>query len=133
MSITGNTGSRTEKRSSNTKKDTGQKNLKPKRRMIQMEQLTAYERETIILFSDDSNECVIDTLSKAIQRRLDGLCTEFPNEYQLEAHDDKFGAKRYRTQKLNISFRKPRKLSSATLDRLRTSMETVRKGKPSKA
>jgi hypothetical protein len=45
--------------------------------------LTAPERETIILFSDEDNSCIVYTCSRPIMTKLDKLCRSNPESYKL--------------------------------------------------
>ncbi len=65
--------------------------------------LSAEERETIIIFNDDSAECEIYTCSKPLMTKLDKLCKANPDSYRL-IRQDAF-SKTYTTKKTFISFR----------------------------
>lgn len=65
--------------------------------------LTAEERETIILFDDSSQECKIYTCSRPMMTKLDKLCKSSPKNYRLDHKDAE--SKTYITKKSLISFR----------------------------
>ena len=86
--------------------------------------LSAEERETIILFNDSSDECLIYTCSRPIMTKLDKLTTTNPKTWKLVAKDKE--SKTYATSKRLISYRaevvKPKQTEEqkkASADRMR--------------
>ncbi|PKM84573.1 MAG: hypothetical protein CVU86_06395 [Firmicutes bacterium HGW-Firmicutes-11] len=65
--------------------------------------LTAAERETIVLFNDSSNECIVYTCSRPVMTKLDKLCKSNPKTWRLKEKDKE--SKTYLTEKNLISFR----------------------------
>jgi hypothetical protein len=65
--------------------------------------LSAEERETIIRFDDNSNECDVYTCSRPVMTKLDRLCKDNPKNYKLVKQDAY--SKEYKTSKRFISFR----------------------------
>ena len=65
--------------------------------------LSRQEQETIILFNEAEQEATVYTHNKALQRRLDGFCTENPR-CTLEKMDG--SAKTYKVPKKYISVRR---------------------------
>ena len=49
---------------------------------------SAMERETIINFADDSREVSIYSRSPVVLRKLDRLCIDFPEVYQVESRNE---------------------------------------------
>ena len=47
--------------------------------------LSAYERETIILFNETSEPAEVFTYNKKMIRKLDRLAQKFPNEFKLKS------------------------------------------------
>jgi hypothetical protein len=71
--------------------------------------LTADERETVILFSDESDVATIYTCARPIMTKLDKLCKSNPDTYKMIKEDST--SKTYTTKKNLISFRTPKILS----------------------
>ena len=69
-------------------------------------QLSALERETIILFSDDGKTCDVYTCSRPIMTKLDKLCKSNPDSYRLISKDSISST--YSMDKRLISFRTPK-------------------------
>lgn len=69
--------------------------------------LTRYEMETTINFNEEEKEAYIYTYNKALIKKLDKYCLDFPKEYKL-VREDKYGkhiSKTYSIPKKRISFR----------------------------
>ena len=47
--------------------------------------LSAYERETIILFNETSEPAEVFTYNKRMIRKLDRLAQKFPDEFKLKS------------------------------------------------
>lgn len=87
-------------------------------------QLSAYEKETIILFNAEEKTAEIYTADQAQMRKLDSLCAEFPEIYKLKKQDEI--SKTYTVPKEYITFRKPRVISERQRERL---IENLKKAK----
>ena len=49
--------------------------------------LSAYERETIILFNETSEPAEVFTYNKRMIRKLEGLAQKFPGEFRLKSNN----------------------------------------------
>jgi hypothetical protein len=67
--------------------------------------LTGLERETILSYNDRDELGTIYTCNAAMIRRLERLCTEFPNVYKLKCEDE--ASKTYYVSKKLIGIKKP--------------------------
>jgi len=88
--------------------------------------LSASERETIVLFDDESNECTIYSCSRPIMTKLDRLCKSNPDNYKLEKKDAY--SRTYITDKRLISFRTPSK-SKMTEEQKKARVENLKKAR----
>ena len=87
-------------------------------------QLSAYEKETIILFNAEEKTAEIYTADPVQIRRLDSLCAEFPDTYKLKKQDEI--SKTYTVPKDYITFRKPRVISERQRERLIENLKKAR-------
>ena len=87
--------------------------------------LTAPERETIVLFDDESNECQIYTCSRPIMTKLDRLCKSQPDNYKLTKQDSQ--SKTYLTDKRLISFRAERQKRELTDEQKKAFADRMKK------
>ncbi len=72
------------------------------------------ERETAIGFDDSITHASITTFNRAIMRKIDGYCEEFPEIYKVEQEyifDGVLEGKEYSCPKEYVTFRKPRKMT----------------------
>ena len=79
-----------------------------------MAPLTNYERETIIRFNEEEREAVVFTYNRTLQRQLDQLTQERPEEITLtrsEQDSAAVTAKEYRLPKQWLKVRASRVLS----------------------
>ena len=53
--------------------------------------LSAYERETIILFNETSEPAEVFTYNKRMIRKLDRLAQKFPDEFRLKSDNGEGG------------------------------------------
>jgi len=79
--------------------------------------LSRLEQETIILYNEQEKTASIETANKALQRKLDKFCEDFPELFKTEYGWDREGFKRYIIPKGNIQVRKPVVLSEETLEK----------------
>jgi hypothetical protein len=93
--------------------------------------LTAPERETIITFDDEGNECQIYTCSRPVMTKLDKLCKSSPEHYKLKKRDEY--SKTYTTDKRLLSFRSERQKRTLTEEQRRANIERLKKARESKA
>lgn len=91
--------------------------------------LTREERETIILFNEAEQNCELYTYNKTLQRRLDSLCTKFPDDFFLKSEENFGGctSKTYGFDKKYISVRAPRYLSDEQKEVAAERMRNIRK------
>jgi hypothetical protein len=68
-----------------------------------MYNLTPYEKETIILFNDDSDMATVYTCNRSIINKLQGFCDKNPNTYKLTKSDE--CSKTFEMPKKMVSFR----------------------------
>lgn len=92
-------------------------------------QLSRLEQETIILFNEEEKTAEVETFNKSLQKKLDGLCDEFPDMFQLVREDTEISAKRYIIPKSNVQIRKPRVISEREKKRLAKRMKTINKAR----
>ena len=79
-----------------------------------MAPLTNYERETIIRFNEEEREAVVFTYNRTLQRQLDQLTQERPEEITLTRSDQYSAAvtaKEYRIPKKWLKVRPNRTIS----------------------
>jgi hypothetical protein len=69
--------------------------------------LKKIEMETIMLFNDAEKEAEIYTCNRALQRRVDKFCINYPDVFSM-VHHDQF-SKTYKCPKKHIRVSKPRK------------------------
>ena len=86
--------------------------------------LSKFEQETIITFNAEEKTAEIYTADPVQIRRLDSLCTEFPDTYKLK-NQDSF-SKNYTVPKEYITFRKPRVISEQQRERLIENLKKAR-------
>lgn len=86
-----------------------------------MASLTNYERETIIRFNEEDREAVIFTYNRTLQRQLDQLTQERPEEITL-THSEQDSAtviaKEYRIPKQWLKVRPSRILSEEEREKI---------------
>ncbi len=70
--------------------------------------LTAYERETIILFNETSEPAEVFTYNKRMIRKLDRLAQKFPDEFRLKS-DNRDGGMTYIVPKNRILISTPKR------------------------
>ena len=70
--------------------------------------LSAYERETIILFNETSEPAEVFTYNKKMIRKLDKLAQKFPDEFKLKA-DNGAGGMTYIVPKNRILISTPKR------------------------
>lgn len=71
--------------------------------------LTKAESETIINFNDDEDRAILYTCNKAMIRKMDNLCSKFPEHYTLVKQDQY--SKTYSFFKKLVAIKQPRILS----------------------
>ena len=86
--------------------------------------LSKFEQETIITFNAEEKTAEIYTADPVQIRRLDSLCTEFPDTYKLKKQDSV--SKTYTVPKEYITFRKPRNISPEQRERLVENLKRAR-------
>jgi hypothetical protein len=84
---------------------------------------TPEELETYINYSNASDECYIYTCNKSIQKKIDGYCKKFPNEYRLEKEDS--CSKSYITKKKYITIRSPKVMTAKQKAQLQLNAEKM--------
>ena len=72
--------------------------------------LTAYERETVILFNDGDDQAILDTASPVMIRKMDKLCSRSDGINRVSGGEQ---YTRYVFPKKLISIRIPRQLSES--------------------
>ena len=72
--------------------------------------LSRYEQETIVNYNAGEQTATVYTRDKAVMRKLDTLVADFPDTYSLTGQDEV--SKTYSFPKSNISYRKPRAVST---------------------
>jgi hypothetical protein len=72
--------------------------------------LTAYERETVIVFNDEEGTAILDTASPVMQRRMDKLCSK-SNDINCTSRGERYA--RYVFPKKCVSIRIPRQLTES--------------------
>lgn len=75
------------------------------------------ERETCFGWDDLNDDCQLITYNKALMRRLDELCKEFPDQYKMVNkiyYDKKLEGKEYTFPKNLVTIRKPSKKRKIT-------------------
>ena len=70
--------------------------------------LSAYERETIILFNETSEPAEVFTYNKKMIKKLERLAQKFPNEFRLKS-DNGAGGKTYIVPKNRILISTPKR------------------------
>ena len=68
--------------------------------------LTAYERETILLYSQAESEASVYTHNKTLKKRLEKLARKFPDQFRLERTGSQ-GEVTYIIPKKCITIREP--------------------------
>ena len=76
--------------------------------------LSAYERETIILFNETSEPAEVFTYNKKMIRKLDRLAQKFPDEFKLKS-DNGDGGMTYIVPKNRILISTPKRKESDTI------------------
>jgi hypothetical protein len=89
--------------------------------------LSKFEQETIITFNAEEKTAEIYTADPVQIRRLDSLCTEFPDTYKLKKQGEI--SKNYTVPKEYITFRKPRVISEQQRERLIENLKKARTGR----
>ncbi len=69
--------------------------------------LSAYERETIILFNETSEPAEVFTYNKKMIRKLDKLAQKFPDEFKLKS-DNEAGGMTYIVPKSRVLISTPK-------------------------
>jgi hypothetical protein len=90
--------------------------------------LTAFERETIILFSDEDSTATLYTCQSPMMTKMNKLCKSNPDTYKLIKQDEY--SKTYSFPKKLVSLRTPsakRELSEEQKEQLRIRMQNARK------
>ena len=87
--------------------------------------LTAYERETIIRFSDDGNFAIVYTCQRPMMTKLDKLCKTSKSDYKMISCDE--DSKTYICPKNLISFRSAREKREYTEEQLLAMKERMSK------
>lgn len=67
--------------------------------------LTKYEKETIILTSEDDDTYSVYTFNTALKRRLADFAKKYPELCHLEPEDKKIGCQSYVISKARLSIR----------------------------
>ena len=75
-----------------------------------MRRLTAEERETAITYDDSTEVATIYTANTALRKKLNKLCEQFPDTYQLKESNE-FSSTYMCANKKLIKFGKPSKIS----------------------
>ena len=70
--------------------------------------LSAYERETIILFNETSDPAEVFTYNKKMIRKLDRLAQKFPDEFKLKS-DNGAGGMTYILPKSRVLISTPKR------------------------
>ena len=70
--------------------------------------LSAYERETIILFNETSEPAEVFTYNKKMIRKLEKLANKFPDEFMLKS-DNEGGGMTYIVPKNRILISTPKR------------------------
>ncbi len=70
--------------------------------------LSAYERETIILFNETSEPAEVFTYNKRMIRKLERLVRMFPDEFKLKA-DNRAGGMTYIVPKSRVLISTPKR------------------------
>ena len=85
--------------------------------------LSQEEQETVIVYNRAEDTCDIDTADPVVIARLDRLCETYPKHYQKGPRtyyeDGKVCSAKYKAEKWDIVFRKPRVYTDEQLAELR--------------
>ncbi|GHU77111.1 hypothetical protein AGMMS49992_24080 [Clostridia bacterium] len=84
--------------------------------------LSNAERETVIRWDTADRTANVDTADAMYIRKLDRLCSDYPNEFQCTRIDDVFKAKRYTVRAGLVRFAKPPSQARAEAARRNNSM-----------
>ena len=93
--------------------------------------LSRYEKETIICYNEEETNCTIYTSSQITMRKLDKLCTDFPDNYKIRSTDADIKTsnatfKTYIAPKSFIKYKRPRQLTEEKKEELRQRMKIAR-------
>lgn len=89
--------------------------------------LTLLERETIIDFNEQEQTANIYTHNAALQRQLDALADQRPDDCKISRRNSERGATDYTIPKGWIKVRPPRRLSPAQLEAAKSALAKTRK------
>lgn len=92
-----------------------------------MSRLTKAEQETVINFNVAETEAVVYTRDRAVMRKLDSLVTEFPSVYKCVKATDI--DKTYAMPKQYVSYRKPRRITTARRKQIQKQMQDINNAK----
>ena len=78
---------------------------KNERKTVTMTRLTKYEKETIILTSEDDDTYNVYTFNPTLKRRLADFAKKYPAVCRLESEGKKLGFQSYAIEKARLSIR----------------------------
>ena len=89
------------------------------------------EQETIITYDESTKTAEVYTHNKPLIRKLDALCLELPDQYQIY-HVDEY-SKTYRVPKKYIRVGRPVKMSKDRTEKATSNLELARISKKSRS
>jgi len=92
-----------------------------------MYKLTRYEQETLINFNAGEKMATVYTREPAVIRQMDALVTEYPQTFRCIFETDI--DKTYEQPKRDITYRKPRRITSEQRKMARINMNKLNKEK----
>lgn len=90
--------------------------------------LSRLEQETIIVFNEQEQEAIIETFKSSLIKRLDKLCNEYPNKFQLISEDVE-GCKKYIIPKKYVRIGSPKNMTDEQREAMSKRAKKMRKDK----
>ena len=90
--------------------------------------LTRHEKETSINMNDLDHTAEMYTCQSKMIRKLDKLCSKYPDDFECIRHDQY--SKTYRFYKKYVSIRAPRVISDEHKEKLRNATKKARMNNP---